>query len=214
MQKGICTAWEALCFNDGSRDSTGKIMDEFAARDPHYRVFHHDSPRNLGGCYKRGIGLSSMNFLMLITGDNECRVDSVRMLLSEAGTADMIIPFTVNLKARKFLRRWLSRLFLGGVNFLSGVRLRYYNGTVVHRTKLVREVPLRTDGFGYQAELLVKMARAGHTFKELGIEVDHREKGASKAFRWKNLLSTAAFFLFLAWDAGPFRSRKNRSSSR
>lgn len=45
-------AWECLCVNDGSTDESGAILDEYAAKDPRFRVFHKpnggvSSARNL-----------------------------------------------------------------------------------------------------------------------------------------------------------------------
>ena len=47
------TDWECLCVNDGSTDASGAILDEYAKKDPRFRVFHKpnggvSSARNLG----------------------------------------------------------------------------------------------------------------------------------------------------------------------
>lgn len=46
------TDWECLCVNDGSTDESGAILNEYAAKDPRFRVFHQtnggvSSARNL-----------------------------------------------------------------------------------------------------------------------------------------------------------------------
>ena len=45
--------WECLLIDDGSKDSSGKICDEYASKDSRFRVFHKEnggvsSARNLG----------------------------------------------------------------------------------------------------------------------------------------------------------------------
>lgn len=47
------TDWECLCVDDGSTDESGAILDEYAQKDPRFRVFHKpnggvSSARNLG----------------------------------------------------------------------------------------------------------------------------------------------------------------------
>lgn len=34
------TDWECLCVDDGSTDDSGAILDEYAQKDPRFRVFH------------------------------------------------------------------------------------------------------------------------------------------------------------------------------
>lgn len=51
--------WEAICVNDGSTDGSGAILDEYAAKDKRFRVFHKEnggvsSARNLALDNARG----------------------------------------------------------------------------------------------------------------------------------------------------------------
>ena len=32
--------WEAICINDGSKDNSGEILDEYAAKDNRFKVVH------------------------------------------------------------------------------------------------------------------------------------------------------------------------------
>lgn len=54
------TDFELLLIDDGSKDASGKICDEYAARDTRVRVFHKEnggvsSARNLGLLNARGV---------------------------------------------------------------------------------------------------------------------------------------------------------------
>lgn len=50
------TNWELLLINDGSKDYSGKICDEYAAKDPRIKVFHK---KNGGVSSARNIGLDN-----------------------------------------------------------------------------------------------------------------------------------------------------------
>ncbi len=205
--------WELLVFDDGSSDRTGLIADELAKKDPKIIVTHHPTPRNLGACYKEGIEKSSKDFLIMIPGDNECGLDVMESIFKMAGNADIIIPFTNNQEVRPVGRRVLSSAFTQLVNTISGCRLRYYNGAVLHKTELIKSIAIQTDSFGYQAEALVKLLRKGHTFEQVGIKITYRPTGKSKAFRIDNVIKVARFLSTLAVEsrlAGLIvKSRKN-----
>lgn len=190
--------YEILIFNDGSTDRTGEIADRLAASDPRIRVTHHARPKNLGGVYKAGVQLATKRYVIMLPGDNENGSETVTRIFELAGEADIIVPFVANTEVRPLKRRILSRAFVLLTNLVSGCRLRYYNGTVLHKTEIIKRCPIRTDGFGYQAEALVTLIRAGHTYREVGVELARRPEGASKALRLDNVLKVGRFLTSLA----------------
>lgn len=189
--------WEILIFNDGSSDATGKIADWLARVEPRIKVTHHQSPKNLGGCYKAGIQQATKDYLIMIPGDNECGPEVMTKIFEMVGTADMIIPFTANMHVRPLGRRILSYAFVKLVNQISQQKLRYYNGAVLHRTRFLRGLSVATDGFGYQAEILVKLLRRGHSYREVGTQITYRSLGKSKAIQIASLLKVATFLVHL-----------------
>lgn len=192
---------EILIFNDGSTDRTGEIADKLAKADPRIKVTHHDKPKNLGAVYKAGVKKATKEFLIMIPGDNENPPSSIEPVLAEAGNAEIIVPYTTNQHARPLLRRILSNGFVTLLNTVSGCHLRYYNGTVLHRVDLVKAINIETDSFGYQAELLIKLLKRKHSFKEVPIEISVDQAGRkSRALNVKNFATVGKFLLAVAFD--------------
>jgi len=193
--------WEILIYDDGSRDRTGAIAERMALFDENIRVFHHSTPRNLGGCYREAIREAAFEHLILVPGDNECDPKGLARVFAAANQADIIVPFVLNPEVRPWIRRLLSRIFSAAVRRLSGCPIRYFNGTVLHQTALLRSLALRNDGFGYQAEILVKLLRRGCSYQEVGVEITQRLSGSSKAFGVKNILQILRFLRGLTFDS-------------
>ncbi len=179
---------EIIVIDDGSTDATGRIADELAAADPRIRVVHHDRPRNLGYAYKEGVALARFEHVLMFPGDNEGSDEQLDAVMSRAGQTDIVINYISNPEVRPWSRRVMSRAFVGIMNRLFGLRLRYYNGTVLHRTALVRSVTIHTDSFAYQAEALVKLLRGRHSYVEVGAPIAPRVGGRTKAFRLRNFI--------------------------
>ncbi len=182
--------YELLLFDDGSRDRTGAIMDELAAADPrHVRVTHNPSSWNLGGVYKQGIALARMEYLLMVPGDNENPAHALQAPFDAIGRADIVLPYPVNSDVRGFARHAVSRVFVGLLNRLFGLRVRYYNGTVIHRTANLKGLRIKTSSFAYQAEILIKLLCAGKSFVEVPVQIDPPKEGRrSRAFRWRNMV--------------------------
>jgi glycosyltransferase involved in cell wall biosynthesis len=182
--------YELLLFDDGSTDRTGAIMDELAAADPaHVRVTHNPAPRNLGGVYKQGIALARMDYILMVPGDNENPGHALQAPFDAIGRADIVLPYPVNSAVRGLARHTVSRIYVGLLNRLFGLRVRYYNGTVIHRTANLKALPIKTSSFAYQAEILIKLLCAGKSFVETPIRIDPPKEGRrSRAFRWRNMV--------------------------
>jgi glycosyltransferase involved in cell wall biosynthesis len=173
-----CSEHELILINDGSVDATGRIMDESAKQHAHMRVLHNESNLGLGASYRRGVQEARCEYVMLLCGDGGLPADSLPAILERVGDADIVIPFMTNLKEIKTRSRfYLSRAYTGLLNLFAGLKLRYYNGLAVHRVDAVRELDIKTDRFGFQGEILIKLIRQGHSYVEVGV------KGAEKANR-------------------------------
>lgn len=86
------TDWEAICVDDGSTDSSGAILDEYAARDPRFRVIHQ---KNTGVSAARNAALDDARgeWVLFVDGDDVIAhntLDSVVKALTVGGDAELI----------------------------------------------------------------------------------------------------------------------------
>ena len=191
VTEGRFAEYEVLLINDGSTDSTGRLMDGLAARNARIRVFHNPTNIGLGSSYHLGVAQARYEFVMLLCGDGGMPASSLPPIFAKIGSADIVVPYCTNLKEIKGRGRYLlSRTYTTLLNALFGLRLKYYNGLPVHRVELVRSVGGRSDGFGFQAEILVQLIRAGRTYVEVGV-LGAEKANRSSALRLKNIVSVS-----------------------
>lgn len=184
---GLIDDYEIIVFNDGSADRTGEIADELADRNDRIRVIHHDRPMGLGYSFKEGVRLATKSHVLLVPGDNELRGDSLRKICSKAGECDILATYFLNPEVRSRLRQVISKVFAWVIRSASGVRLTYFNGPTIHKTRLVRRaLEIASDGFTYQAEILVRLIQSEATYQEVGMYINPRPK--TSAFRISNVI--------------------------
>jgi len=208
---------EIIIVDDGSTDETGRIADRLAAAHPTVRAIHHEKPASLGAVFKEGLGLARMHYVTLVNGKNDTTADRISAVWALKGQADMIVPYSEDASYRPMSRRVVSCLFTRLLNLLFGLRLKYYNHFVLHRRALVRTLRVRTDSYAFQAEILVKLIRMGHSYLEVAHDDHTAGEGATKAFRPANLIGVLKFLFWIVYDvhfSGRCRGPKPKVESR
>jgi len=205
---------EVLVFDDASTDRTGAVADELARRDSRVRVVHNPRRLNIGGIYKAGVQAARGDYVFLVPGDNEMRVDEIVRGLKYLDQADLVVFYVTNVGVRPWWRRRVSRFYAAGVNLVFGTRFSYTNGTNVFKTAVIRTIPIRTDGFSYQTEAVVKAVWSGLDFVQVGIEIKARESGVSKALTWKNFKIVLGALSRLWWEVKVKERRRYRRQGR
>lgn len=191
--------YQFILVDDGSTDRTGELMDRLAAALPNTSVIHNAANLGLGRSYKKALGEARCEYYMLLCGDGGLPAQSLPPILARVGTADMVLPYMTNLDRIKTpFRLFVSRLYTRLLNAWSGLDIRYYNGLAVHRTALLRSMDIRNQGFGFQAEIIVRLARKGCSYTQVGVEGAERS-GGSRALQLANIVGVARMLLLLAF---------------
>jgi glycosyltransferase involved in cell wall biosynthesis len=161
------------------------------------RVLHNTPNIGLGASYQRGVGESRYDYVMMLCGDGGLPAASLPPIIGRIGTADIVVPYMINLRQIKTpLRYLISRSYTHVLNLLSGQRLNYYNGLSVHRRALLAQTKMASSGFGFQGEILVQLLRAGCSFVQVGV-LGSETTNKTSAFRAKNLASVVRTLLRL-----------------
>ena len=200
---GAVGAFEIIIVDDGSDDRTGEIADRLARDLDHIRVFHNPRTLGIGYAYRLGYEKTNCDYFVYIPGDNAWPGVSYSELFSRLGQANIVVSYVLNPEIRPFGRRLLSSLYTAGLNALFGREMRYYNGLTIYPVSFLRTGPATTFGFGFQAEVLLKALTAGLSYTEVGLAIDDRAVGKSKALRVRNIVSVigniAGLWLSLRW---------------
>lgn len=192
----FCSNYEIIIINDGSRDKTGAIADKIAQADKKVRVLHNQENKGMGYSYFRGVKEARFEYLIIVFGDDDHPAESIANILSKIGKADIVIPFYTNLHLSKtWLRHVISITYTHIVNYITDLKIGYYNGITLHKTALVRSVPMKSTGFGFQAEIIVHLLENSASYIEVDVLNDDRKTGGSAAFKLKNIVSVAKSFI-------------------
>ena len=74
--------WEAILVDDGSKDSSGIICDEYAAKDARVRVIHKENG-GLSSARNAGLAIASGDWIMHLDGDDWIEQDMLERLIQK-----------------------------------------------------------------------------------------------------------------------------------
>ena len=180
---------EILVIDDGSTDGTGDVVRANADRFPGVTLLVNERNMGFGWTYRRGVDAATRDYIVMVHGDNAWGAATLQDFFSHVGDADVIVGYTRDMwRSRTVTRTVISKSFTMVVNAITRRGLHYYNGLQIHQAPVLKSLQIESVGYGFQAEVLVKSLRHYRTVLEVPMDLMEREKGDSKAFRWKNVV--------------------------
>lgn len=188
---------EIIVVDDGSSDKTSGILTEKMSQDRRIRLIRHKSPQGIGASFWDGVQAARSEALVMIPGDNENKPQEILRRLSSLDYVDMVIPYVGNTQDRALPRRIFSRIYTGIINATFGLKLRYYNGTVLYKKEVLDCVKPYSRGFFYQTEILVRSIRKGYKFSEVAYNLRRKYARKSRSLSWISFIDIIRCYLLL-----------------
>lgn len=169
----------------------------------------------LGANFRLAATIASGRSFRLSCGDNPEPIEALVAVFKARKPNTIILPYHQEVEGKSKKRRQLSHAYTMFINLLAGHSFRYYNGQpLVPRRMLIEHMPV-SRGFGFQAELVSRLAMSGCPVQELPVFTIQR--GTSTALSKRNMLSVmhvSILLLCLRVAESYHKLRKMRSRNR
>ena len=81
--------WEAICLNDGSTDNSGVILDEYAARDPRFKVVNQPNG-GLSSARNTGLKAAQGEYVLFLDSDDWLEAYALDILADRSNGEDLL----------------------------------------------------------------------------------------------------------------------------
>jgi hypothetical protein len=204
--------FEVVVVDDGSRDGTGRVVEDYARREPRVRLVTHPQNRGYGAAVTSGLRAAQGELVVFTDSDGQfCLLDLPR-LLTLRHRYDLIIGYRKH-RADPFYRRlnaWAWNVLVWAV---LGVRVRDLDCAFKLLPRgVVDRLRLTATGAAINAEIMAQCVRNGLSIREVPVGHYPRHHGEptgarlrviARAFRELAILRKYRRSPELTWDPEP-----------
>jgi glycosyltransferase involved in cell wall biosynthesis len=175
----ICTDYEIICINDGSKDGTLAVLEEQAARNKRIRVINHPVNQGYGKTIKELYLAGQKDLIFTLPGDYQFAPKELLTMANGLKQHDFVIGLRV--KRNDPPRRKLqSHVYNFMLRMFYGAKFKDVNSIKLFRREILEHITLESDTPFVDAELCIRAHNAGYSVVEIPIEhLPRLSQGAS-----------------------------------
>ncbi len=180
---------ELVIVDDGSRDGTVELLKSI--KEPNVKVRFHEKNQGKGAALRTGLAEASGEFVMIQDADLEYDPRDIPSLLEPLldGRADVVYgsrflggPHRVLMFWHYFANRFLTLI----ANILYDINLTDMGTCYKCYVREKIDFPLRSNGFGFEAEVTAKVCKRHLRIYEIPISYSGRTYAEGKKITWKD----------------------------
>lgn len=166
----LAGSYEVVAVDDGSRDATGDRLAALEAElGPRLHVVRHGRNRGYGAALRSGFAAAEGDLVFYTDSDNQFDLSELAGFLPLMREWDAVLGYRIDRKdaRRRLLTSWVfNRLSCA----LFGLSVRDLNCSFkLFRREVLRALPLSSDDFFIDTEMVVRLHRGGFRYVERGV---------------------------------------------
>ncbi len=175
--------WEIVLINDGSKDKTGEIAEEFAKQYSNLRVIHHPVNLNLGLALQTGFRHSKGDIIVVMDVDLSYSFEYIGQMVDKLleKSADIVLasPYMKGGKvtgvpfSRRVMSKWVNRI----MRMAAQDKYHTYTAMVrAYRTSFIQSLNLKTRDYEVSPEIMYKAMILRARIVEIPAHLDWTEQ--------------------------------------
>ncbi len=177
---------QIIIVDDGSNDGTTEILKDINSVNPNYKIVYNDTNCGKGYSIKKGIQYINSEHVALVDADEEVDISVIVEWLS---IDSLKIDAVIGIRKYEYID---TNLYYFGRYILSSLFKKLFHtniqdplvGLKLIKSSVIKSMHLRSQGFGIDSEILVRLIRGGYKFKQKPIKYTPRNVDGGKKIRF------------------------------
>ena len=187
---------ELIAIDDGSNDGTWEALTDLQAKDSRLILQRHEMNRGKGAAVRTGFAVATSSIILIQDADLEYDPAEYQKMLRPIldGRADAVFGSRfIGSEAHRVLYFWHSvgnRFLTLLSNMATNLNLTdMETGFKAFRRRVLEQMTLQENRFGFEPEITAKLARLGVPIYEVAISYSGRTYAQGKKVNWRDGLS-------------------------
>ena len=169
--------YEIIIVNDGSRDSTAKIVDLLAAKDPRIKVVHHKTNLGYGAALQSGFKAATKEFVFYTDGDGQFDIRELPLLFKYTVDYDIVTGFRIN-RQDNLVRKINAFCWTTLVNLLFGMKIKDMDCAFkLYKRRIFDDIKMKSSGALINTEIFARAKNKGYKIFQIGVHHYPRTAG-------------------------------------
>lgn len=178
--------YEIVVINDGSQDSTGKILNDI--KNNNVKVYHHSENEGFGRTLKEIFTLPTKEWVFFIPGDGQISPQELKKFYFYSDY-DFILGWRKN-RQDSYIRQLGSFVYNFIISLISLNRIHDVNSVAFFRREIMKNIAINSKSAFVHAEIYLKLLKNNYRIKETEILHNPRVSGKSGAVKLKVIFPT------------------------
>lgn len=176
--------FEVIIVDDGSVDSTAKIIQEIILRNDNVRVFTHSVNQGKGAALITGFNQSKMEWVLFTDADLQIDIKELNNFIQQTQNYEVVVGYR-HIRGDNMLRKLFSKVYAILIRLLLGIKLKDINCPFkLFKGSFLSKINLESHGFFIDTEIMYLALSQMYHIRELGVTGCRRCHGVSSVKIW------------------------------
>ncbi len=166
----VCPDYEIIVTNDGSKDNTLAILQDWARKNDRIRIINHEVNQGFGLTIKELYYAAQKSTVISLPGDYQYSPKELLKMADGLSNYDFVIGLRVK-RNDPWRRKLQSAVYNLMLRLIYGHKHKDVNSIKLYRREILNHIELRSDTAFVDAEFCIRTEKAG--YRVIEIPIDH-----------------------------------------